>query len=246
MPPLSSARKQRATVSRAGCPVLPRSQRAIGCWFAEVESARDGCAHDPTARGSERHRRSRTQEEGEKARLVRVAAGPPRRRDLADVQRGDAVQPEETSSPSHKKRSPQDCQDQGGRGAVLGAHRVLRLVGLLVWGVPRSRPLHIQQPGLWHRVMNRGMERRAISIDDDDAEASFTLVAEAGERWKVRCHAACLTSSHYRLLLRDESGYLGRAMRHIDGVFTQFLQPAPQSGRAAAAGTLPLPGRGGT
>ena len=86
-----------------------------------------------------------------------------------------------------------------------------------------SRPLRIQQPGLWHHVMNRGMERRAVCIDDDDAEAFLALVAEAGERWKVWCHAACLMGNHYHLLLHDEGGSLGRAMRHIDGVFTQFF-----------------------
>jgi putative transposase len=71
--------------------------------------------------------------------------------------------------------------------------------------------------------MNRGMERRAIFIDDEDAEAFLSLVGDGGERWGVWCHAACLMSTHYHLLLHDEGGLLSRAMRHIDGVFTQFF-----------------------
>jgi REP element-mobilizing transposase RayT len=84
-----------------------------------------------------------------------------------------------------------------------------------------SRPLRIQKPGLWHHVMNRGMEQRAIFIDDEDAGTFFDLVADAGERWQVWCHAACLMNTHYHLLLHDQGGSLSRAMRHIDGVFTQ-------------------------
>ena len=86
-----------------------------------------------------------------------------------------------------------------------------------------ARPLRIQQRGLWHHAMNRGMERRAIFIDDEDAEAFLSLVGDGGERWGVWCHAACLMSTHYHLLLHDEGGLLSRAMRHIDGVFTQFF-----------------------
>jgi putative transposase len=84
-----------------------------------------------------------------------------------------------------------------------------------------SRPLRVQEPGLWHHVMNRGLERRTIFAGEGDAFAFFELVAEAGSRWNLRCHAACLMSNHYHLLVQDVDGQLSRAMRHIDGVFTQ-------------------------
>ncbi|MFQ5478767.1 MAG: transposase [Candidatus Binatia bacterium] len=84
-----------------------------------------------------------------------------------------------------------------------------------------SRPLRLQAPGLWHHVMNRGLERRTIIRDAEDAGTFFDLLTEANRRWGIRCHAACLMSNHYHLLLEDVEGLLSRAMRHIDGVFTQ-------------------------
>ncbi|MBI5504018.1 MAG: transposase [Deltaproteobacteria bacterium] len=69
--------------------------------------------------------------------------------------------------------------------------------------------------------MNRGLDRRAIVEDDEDADAFFDLLSEAHKRWQIRCHAACLMTNHYHLLLEDVAGLLSRAMRHIDGVFTQ-------------------------
>lgn len=69
--------------------------------------------------------------------------------------------------------------------------------------------------------MNRGLERRTIFRDNQDSRSFLQLVSEAAKRWNVHCHAACLMNNHYHLLLHDADGHLSRAMRHIDGVFTQ-------------------------
>jgi putative transposase len=69
--------------------------------------------------------------------------------------------------------------------------------------------------------MNRGQARRRLFLDDRDASSMFELLFEVHERWGLHCHAACLLPNHYHLLLHDEYGNLSRAMRHIDGVYTQ-------------------------
>ncbi len=84
-----------------------------------------------------------------------------------------------------------------------------------------SRPLRIEEPGLWHHVMNRGLERRDILVEEEDFEDFLGLVGEVGPRWDVWSHAVCLLGNHYHLLVHDEGGALGRAMRHINGVHTQ-------------------------
>ncbi len=84
-----------------------------------------------------------------------------------------------------------------------------------------ARPLRITPPGYWHHVMNRGLERRALFVDDADRERFLALVSDAGKRWGVLPHAYCLMRNHYHLLLEDRDGRLSRAMRHVDGVHTQ-------------------------
>jgi REP element-mobilizing transposase RayT len=84
-----------------------------------------------------------------------------------------------------------------------------------------SRPLRVQEAGLWHHVMNRGQGRRRVFWEDADRERFLELVGECAERWEVMCLAACLMDNHYHLLLRDVRGRLSRAMRHLDGVYTQ-------------------------
>ena len=84
-----------------------------------------------------------------------------------------------------------------------------------------SRPLRIEEPGLWHHVMNRGLDRRVLFRVEADHVDFLDLVGQIGPRWNVWCHALVLMGNHYHILLQDEGGRLSRAMRHIDGVFTQ-------------------------
>ncbi len=76
---------------------------------------------------------------------------------------------------------------------------------------------------MWHHVMNRGSNRRRLFRDDEDYETYIDLVGQCGPRWNVWTAALCLMANHYHLLVHDESGQLSRAMRHIDGVYTQYV-----------------------
>ncbi|MBN1945475.1 MAG: transposase [Bradymonadales bacterium] len=69
--------------------------------------------------------------------------------------------------------------------------------------------------------MNRGQAGREIFLDDEDRERFLSLLEDCASRWNVWTHAYCLMSTHYHLLLEDEEGRLDRAMRHLDGVYTQ-------------------------
>lgn len=84
-----------------------------------------------------------------------------------------------------------------------------------------ARPLRIQEPGLWHHVLNRGGGSRTVFVDDDDRETFLSLLAECAPRFGVWCATACLMDNHYHLLVLDEHGRLSRAMRHLNGVYTQ-------------------------
>lgn len=52
------------------------------------------------------------------------------------------------------------------------------------------------------------------------------LLGELVRLWKVEIYAYCLMSNHYHLLLSTPTGGLSRAMRHLDGVYTQKFNRA--------------------
>lgn len=85
-----------------------------------------------------------------------------------------------------------------------------------------ARALRIIEPGLWHHVTNRGLNRAAIFDDDGDREVFLERLGECAARWQVTTGAYALLDTEFHLLLRDASGDLSRAMRHLTGVYTQL------------------------
>jgi putative transposase len=84
-----------------------------------------------------------------------------------------------------------------------------------------SRPLRIEYENAWYHVMNRGANGQLIYQHDAHRELFLTLLEEIQVRYGVELHAYCLMGNHYHLLVRTPRANLGRAMRHLDGVYTQ-------------------------
>ena len=83
------------------------------------------------------------------------------------------------------------------------------------------RPLRIEYENAYYHVMNRGAGRRTIFHDKDYFEAFLQTLEEASQRFGIQVLCYCLMSNHYHLLVKTPEGNLGRAMRHINGVYTQ-------------------------
>ena len=66
------------------------------------------------------------------------------------------------------------------------------------WGnlAGRARPVRIEVAGGWYPVTARGNERRAVFRDERDRRHFLELLAEASERFVVRCHAYVLLDNH--------------------------------------------------
>lgn len=87
-----------------------------------------------------------------------------------------------------------------------------------------SRPLRIEYPGAFYHVMNRGANHKSIFLGPDEDRGMFLRVlGEAAGLWGIRIHAYSLMDNHYHLLMETPLPNLSRAMRHIDGVYTQRL-----------------------
>lgn len=84
-----------------------------------------------------------------------------------------------------------------------------------------ARPLRIEFPGALYHVTSRGNARAAIFLDDADRRLLLDVLASVIERYRWRCHAYCLMTNHYHLLVDTPEANLSRGMRQLNGVFTQ-------------------------
>jgi len=83
------------------------------------------------------------------------------------------------------------------------------------------RPLRIEYENAYYHVMNRGRGRQHIFHGDAYFNAFLQTVEEAHDRFGLQILCYCLMSNHYHLLVKTPEANLGRAMRHINGQYTQ-------------------------
>lgn len=94
------------------------------------------------------------------------------------------------------------------------------------------RPKRIHYEGAVYHVTSRGNERRKIVVNDADRWQFLKVLAEVVEEEKVVCHAWVLMDNHYHLLLETPAGNLSRAMKYLNGIYTQrFNRKHHRTGR---------------
>lgn len=84
-----------------------------------------------------------------------------------------------------------------------------------------ARPLRIEFDGALYHVTARGNGFADIYLTDADRSAFLGVVAQVLERFGWQCHAYCLMTNHYHLLVETPRRNLSRGMRHLNGVDTQ-------------------------
>ena len=84
-----------------------------------------------------------------------------------------------------------------------------------------SRPLRIEFPNAWYHVMSRGAGYRSIFNNDTHRQLFLDLLSQITKMFQVEIHGFCLMDNHYHLLIHTPEGNLQRAMRHLNGVYTQ-------------------------
>jgi REP element-mobilizing transposase RayT len=84
-----------------------------------------------------------------------------------------------------------------------------------------ARPLRVEFPGGLYHVTARGNGRLALFVDDSDRERFLTALASVVARYHVLCHAYCLMGNHYHMLLETPEANLSRAMRQLNGIYSQ-------------------------
>lgn len=84
-----------------------------------------------------------------------------------------------------------------------------------------ARPLRIEYSGAAYHVMNRGNAAAAIFHATDDYQLFVDLLQETVEKWSIAIHAFSLMPNHYHMLIETPLGNLQKAMKHINGLYTQ-------------------------
>ncbi len=84
-----------------------------------------------------------------------------------------------------------------------------------------ARPLRIQFEDAVYHITSRGNAGQGIFLDDQDRRVLLATLGEVVERCGWICHAYCLMSNHYHLLIETPSPNLARGMQLLNGVYTQ-------------------------
>jgi len=84
-----------------------------------------------------------------------------------------------------------------------------------------ARPLRIEFAGALYHVTARGDRGEDIFSDDRDRNVFLGILSQVCQRFIVNCHSYCLMSNHYHLVLETAEPNLARALRQLNGVYTQ-------------------------
>jgi len=84
-----------------------------------------------------------------------------------------------------------------------------------------TRPLRVEFEGAVYHVTSRGNAGNDIYLADADRMLFLKILTDTVERYHWQCHAYCLMSNHYHLLIETPEANLSRGMRHLNGVYTQ-------------------------
>ena len=84
-----------------------------------------------------------------------------------------------------------------------------------------ARPLRIEYEGAVYHITSRGNARKSIFRDDADRKLLLDILARVNERYTWICHAYCLMTNHYHLVIETRRANLSQGMRHLNGLYTQ-------------------------
>ena len=84
-----------------------------------------------------------------------------------------------------------------------------------------ARPIRLEYAGAIYHVTSRGDRREDIYDSDADRECFIKTLGDVCKRFNWVCHAYCLMSNHYHLLIETPDANLSKGMRQLNGVYTQ-------------------------
>lgn len=84
------------------------------------------------------------------------------------------------------------------------------------------RPPRIAASGTYH-VVSRGVRDEAIFLDVIDRERFLSRFGAVATACAWRCHAYCLMSTHYHLLVETPKGNISSGMHRLNGPYARWF-----------------------
>lgn len=84
-----------------------------------------------------------------------------------------------------------------------------------------ARPIRLEFAGAFYHVTSRGDRQENIYESDGDRAQFLAVLGDVCDTYNWACHAYCLMSNHYHLLVETPDGNLSKGMRQLNGVYTQ-------------------------
>jgi putative transposase len=86
-----------------------------------------------------------------------------------------------------------------------------------------AREPRIEVPGGVYHVSSRGNRGCRIYETDGERRVFLSLLSRVSRRHRWLCHAYCLMSNHYHLLIKIDQGGLSAGMQALNGHFACFV-----------------------
>lgn len=84
-----------------------------------------------------------------------------------------------------------------------------------------ARPIRIEYAGALYHVTARGNAQQSVYLMDADRIHFLNLLEQVCDDRHWRCHAYCLMSNHYHLLIETIQPTLSKGMRALNGEYAQ-------------------------
>ena len=85
-----------------------------------------------------------------------------------------------------------------------------------------ARRLRVNEIGFYH-IINRGVERRNIFVDEDDHDKFIKIIDESALIYKFIMHSFCLMDNHYHFLIEITDKNLSLIMRQINSKYSIYF-----------------------
>jgi putative transposase len=91
-----------------------------------------------------------------------------------------------------------------------------------------ARPLRLEFVDALYHVTSRGDARDDIYYSDTDRSAWLAILGQVAARFNWICHAYCLMTNHYHIVIETPDANLAKGMRQLNGVYTQYINRTHQ------------------
>jgi putative transposase len=89
-----------------------------------------------------------------------------------------------------------------------------------------SRPLRIEYAGALYHITSRGDRQEDIYEEDANRRLFLSVLGDVCLSCNWVCHAYCLMSNHYHLIIETPDANLSKGMRQLNGEYTRQFNRA--------------------